>query len=369
MRSLFWSLALLAGCGLRAQKYIPVLRFYPAANGHIQYMGRVQRSDSGTVRFWSPGVVVRMKVRGQCQICLRDQAPDDRTHNYIEVVIDDRRVYRVKLTERSDTLLIRANGTVDLNDRMIAHGDDLPRDHLITLCKDTESGIGWLEFRGIKTEKLVSPPALPKRKIEFIGNSITAGAGMDESAIPCSKGEWYDQHNAWMSYGGLTGRALNARWHLTAVAGIGLVHSCCNMGILMPQVFDKMDLRDNTGRWDFHRYVPDLVTVCLGQNDGVQDSILFCSAYMRFLGDIRRQYRKAQIVCLTSPMGDKLLTDMQKRYLTGVVAAMQAAGDRRVSSYFFSRKYSHGCGGHPDLKEHEQIASELTDYLKGLMRW
>jgi len=51
------------------------------------------------------------------------------------------------------------------------------------------------------------------------------------------------------------------------------------------------------------------------------------------------------------------------------VAAMQAAGDRRVSSYFFSRKYSHGCGGHPDLKEHEQIASELTDYLKGLMRW
>ena len=375
MRALFcWLLALSVTGGTRGQKYIPLLRFYPATDKHIQYMGRVKPSDSGTVRFWSPGVIVRMKVRGQCRIILRDQVPNEKTHNYIGIVVDNRWFYRVKLTERMDTLLIGAGGSLDLNGRNVAeyaYDRSIPvgYEHVITLCKDTESGMGWLELTGVRTEGLVYPPALPKRKIEFIGNSITAGAGMDESQIPCGKGEWYDQHNAWMSYGAQTARTLDAQWHLTAVAGIGLVHSCCDMGILMPQVFDKMDLRDDTGSWDFSRYVPDVVTVCLGQNDGVQDSTLFCGAYVRFLGDIRRRYPKAQIVCLTSPMGDRKLTDVQKRYLTGVVAAMRAGGDRRSSAYFFSRQYSHGCGGHPDLAEHGLIAQELTAYLKQSMRW
>jgi len=372
MRSFFcWSLALSVCCSARAQKYIPSLRFFPATDRRIEYMGRVERSDSGTVRFWSPGVMVRLKIRSQGLIFLRDQVPNDGTHNYIEIMIDDRAALRIKLNRPDDSLLIRANGSVDLNGRQIAVGEDMhsESEHVISLCKDTESGIGWLEITGVKTEALLRPPALPKRKIECIGNSITAGAGMDESEIACGKGEWYDQHNAWMSYGAETARNLKAQWHLTAVAGIGLVHSCCDMGIVMPEVFDKMDLRDNTGSWDFSLYVPDVVTVCLGQNDGIQDSTLFCGAYVRFLSDIRRRYPEARIVCLTSPMGDKRLTDMQKRYLEAVVAAMRAGGDRLVSRYFFSRQYSNGCGGHPDLEEHGQIAGELTGYLKRLMGW
>ncbi|HEX3935047.1 MAG TPA: hypothetical protein VHW43_10245, partial [Puia sp.] len=158
-------------------------------------------------------------------------------------------------------------------------------------------------------------------------------------------------------------------FHLTAVAGIGLIHSCCQMDIVMSQVFDKMDLRDNRGSWDFSRYIPDVVTVCLGQNDGIQDSALFCGAYVRFIGDIRRRYPQAQIVCLSSPMGDKTLTDVQKRYLGGIVASMRQSGEQKVSSFFFSRQFSHGCGGHPDLEEHGLIAAELTGYLKKLMGW
>jgi GDSL-like Lipase/Acylhydrolase family len=192
---------------------------------------------------------------------------------------------------------------------------------------------------------------------------------MDLSETPCGQGEWYDQHNAWMSYGARTARALNAQWHLTAVAGIGLIHSCCKMTITMPEVFDKMDLRDNTGAWDFSRYQPDVVTITLGQNDGVQDSTVFCSAYLQFIGQVRRQYPTAQIVLLTSPMGDATLTAALKRYLGGVVAAAGRSGDSRVHSYFYSKQYSHGCGGHPDLEEHGQIAGELTAYLKRLMGW
>lgn len=351
MQRLLWALIALLGFS----EAVNAEKFFPADDPAIQYMGRIDLSNPAAPRFWSPGVVVRWRFRGDsCLAVVRDQVLWGKSHNYIEIAVEGQAPMRIKLKGATDTIHITAEGRGD---------------HVVSLCKDTESGIGWLEFEGIFATALLAPPALPHRKIECIGNSITAGTGMDLSEIPCGQGEWYDQHNAWMSYGAQTARALDAQWHLTAVAGIGLVHSCCQMDIVMPQVFDKMDLRDNAGVWDFSRYIPDVVTVCLGQNDGIQDSTVFCKAYVRFIGDIRSRYPGAQIVCLTSPMGDKALTDVQKRYLTGIVAAVRGSGDERVSSYFFSRQFSHGCGGHPDLAEHGLIAGELTGYLGKLMHW
>jgi hypothetical protein len=76
-------------------------------------------------------------------------------------------------------------------------------------------------------------------------------AGSDLSAVPCGKGVWQDQHNAYLSYGPVTARALSAQYHLSAVSGIGLMHSCCNMNIIMPQVYDKISMRNDTINWNF----------------------------------------------------------------------------------------------------------------------
>ncbi|MEI9807596.1 MAG: hypothetical protein WDO16_06760 [Bacteroidota bacterium] len=112
---------------------------------------------------------------------------------------------------------------------------------------------------------MVKPLPKPEHKIECIGNSITCGTGSDASAIPCGKGVWQDQHNAYLSYGAITARTLNAQYHLSAVSGIGLMRSCCNMNVIMPQVFDKISMRDDTIAWDFNQYQPDIVTICLGK--------------------------------------------------------------------------------------------------------
>jgi hypothetical protein len=322
-------------------------RWFAADNPTIQYMGRVDFSNPKLPRFWDPGVVVRFRFRGpQCRIVLHDQVPDEKVHNYVVIQVGSEKAYRRKLAGRADTLTVGGNG-----------------DHLVTICKATE-GIGWMEFAGVFADALLPPPALSDRKIEFIGNSITCGFGNDDSGIPCGQGEWFDQSNAWMSYGALTARALTAQWHLTAVSGIGLIHSCCKMTITMPEVYDRMDSRGDQGNWNFGSYQPDVVTVCLGQNDGIQDSVAFCSAYMGFVGHLRRVYPSARIVLLTSPMGNAALTAVLKRYIGAVV---KWCGDARVSSFFFSKQWSHGCAGHPDIGEHLEIAEELTGYLKGLM--
>ncbi|MDJ1500004.1 hypothetical protein [Xanthocytophaga agilis] len=104
-----------------------------------------------------------------------------------------------------------------------------------------------MELVGLLCEDVLTLPAKPVRKLEFIGNSITCGTVSDVSEILCDKNQWYDLHNAYMAYGPRTASELNAQWHLTSVSGIGLIHSCCNMDIVMPQVFDKVNQRANAG--------------------------------------------------------------------------------------------------------------------------
>jgi lysophospholipase L1-like esterase len=275
-------------------------------------------------------------------------------HNYIEVVVDGNAV-RLKLNDKQNVIDAAKN---------------LPAGkHTITICKNTESGIGYLEFKGIYCNKLLAPQPKPVRKIECLGNSITCGTGSDQSEIKCGQGRWEDQHNAYMSYEAITARSLNAQYHLTAVSGIGLTHSCCDLTITMPQVFDKVNLRNDSIQWNFDNYIPDVVTICLGQNDGIQDSTTWCGKYVDFIQTIRARYPNAAIICLTSPMADEQLSSALKNYLSGIVDHMQQEGDENVYAFSFSKQYHHGCDSHPDLAEHREIAQVLSDYIKKIMNW
>ena len=330
-------------------------RFFAADDARMQYTGRIDFIDAKKPRFWASGVYFTVRFQGPaCEVDIADEVRDGTSHNYVEIVVDGVRTRR-QLTGKTNTLVV-AQGLPDAP-------------HVLTICKDTEALIGYLEFTGLRCAKLLPPPPKPRRKIEFIGNSITCGMGADAAAIPCHTGPWYDQHNAYLAYGPRTARALHAQWQLTAESGIGLLHSCCDKPNLMPQEFATLDLRVGGKPWDFGRYQPDVVTVCLGQNDGVQDSVRFCGAYLAFLKTLRAAYPRARLVCLTSPMADARLTAVLRRYLAGVVAAARAGGEANSGSFFFARSYTSGCDGHPSLTEQELIADELTAYLKTAMQW
>jgi len=332
------------------------LKLFKADNANIQYVGRVDFANPQVPRIWAPGVYITARFKGnECQVLINDEAAGD-NHNYLEIVVDGKDPYRIKLKEKNNVIDLPAG---------LTNGE-----HTIMICKDTESNIGYIDFVGFRCEKLLPLPAKPKRKIEYFGDSITSGTGMDQSTVPCGKGQWYDQHNAYMSYGALTSRALDAQWQLTALAGVGLVHSCCNMKVLLSQIYDKVFMSADSITWNFDQYTPDVVTICIGQNDGPQqDSAFYCKTYINLLRAIRQHYPKADIVCLTSPMGDKTLTTVMQRYLNAITAFMNTNDDKKVSEYFFSRQYHNGCGGHPDMDEHKLISAELTAYIKRLKGW
>lgn len=332
--------------------------FFGADNKLIQYVGRIDFRNPKAPQYWQPGVYVKARFTGTfCHVVVEDEMLWGKNHNYLQIVVDDTVLYRVQTKKNRDTI------------RVVTGLSNGP--HTIVVAKNTEANIGYLRFLGLQCNQLLSLPSIPERKMEFIGNSITCGTGADQSEVACGEGVWQDQHNAYLAYGPVTARALQAQWMLSSVSGIGLVHSCCNMDVVMPQVYANVNLRDihDSLTWNFNNYQPDVVTVCLGQNDGIQDSLLFCTAYVQFVQQVRDVYPQASIICLTSPMADSALAAVQRRYLTGIVSHINRKGDSRVHPYFFSKQYSSGCDSHPNLHEHAQIAAELTAYVKKVMHW
>lgn len=353
----FIVLNLFAACFFQSQVQAQKksLSFFPADHPYIQYTGRIDFSNPKLPRFWQPGVYINIKFKGpECSIILNDEMLWGKNHNYLEAVVDGKAI-RLQTKAMRDTIKVAENLS--------------PGEHTLVICKNTEANIGYLELVGIRCNQLVKPSPKPKRKIEFIGNSITCGTGSDLTKIPCGKGVWHDQHNAYSSYGAVTARTLHAQYHLSSVSGIGLMHSCCNMNIIMPPVFDKISMRNDTIPWDFNKYQPDVVTICLGQNDGIQDSAAYCNNYIAFIKQLRTYYPGATIICLTSPMADPSLRDFMKKTLAAIVNRMNMSGDKRVDRFFFSKQYHNGCDGHPDLAEHKLMADELTGFIKKKMNW
>lgn len=330
--------------------------YYKGDDKKIRYTGRIDFSEKNAPKYWASGVYLEIKFSGTyCIVIIEDQVRWNKIHNYIEIIIDDSITRRIQLKSTINRVLVAEN---------LFEGE-----HTVTIAKNTEAENGYIQIRGVICKKLLPSPKRKKRKIEYIGDSITCGAASDESEIPCGKGDWHDQHNAWLAYGPRTARTLNAQWHLSSVSGIGLMHSCCNKKIVMPKVYDKINIPGDSIDWNFKSYQPDVVTICLGQNDGIQDSTAFCTAYIDFAKRLRQYYPKAMLILLNSPMANAPLKNVLTNYIQAVRNYLLQEGDKKVDSYIFSGTYTKGCGSHPSVEEHGEIAKELSTYLQHRMKW
>ncbi|MEO6845001.1 MAG: hypothetical protein ABI184_07505, partial [Ginsengibacter sp.] len=104
--------------------------FHSGNNSLIQYHGRIQQTNSMLPRFWSPGVYIESKLKGDnCTVFLNDEVLFGSVHNYIEIIIDNYIPLRLQTIGKSNAISIKglSNGT-----------------HNILICKDTESGNGYL---------------------------------------------------------------------------------------------------------------------------------------------------------------------------------------------------------------------------------
>ncbi len=335
--------------------------FVSSDNPNIVYMGRISRSVPETIRFTYPGVSIYANFEGTS---LQMKAKPGSGSFMVE--IDDNLPYRINFSEK-DSIHTLAEG--------------LPEGtHSARIMYVVEGYEMKPEFKGFYLDNgcsLTDAPVLPTRRIEFVGNSMTCGYGVesDNPLEPFS----YETENHYYTYAARTARALHAQHLVVARSGIGVYR---NFGAprtgssdCMPNMYNQVLFSDSTELWDFSNYTPDVVCVNLGTNDTSLDNYdkeLLTDAYRKFIKKLRNIYPDAKLVLLSGSMlTGKSLQDVRNA-MDKVVAEMNSDGDKEVYRFEMSPQTgSLGMGAdyHPSMRQHQKMASELTEYLRKLMNW
>lgn len=340
---------------------------YPGTSGLLQWHGRTMQDAEGGRQLISSASGVTFRFTGdKCVVWLKNDAPDD-NYNYISIVLDG--IHQERRAIHFDTL----------TPFEIKVAKQSPY-HNVDLYKETEAVNGRIVVSRIETDSLLATTGLKRKKIEFIGNSITVGMASDTSLIPCMHGTWYDQHNAYDAYGPRAARALDLDYMVSGVSGIGIYRNWNTDGPTMGSVYEQSYMDGNPAgpQWDFKQFTPDILTICLGTNDlsrgdGVTprlpfDSIQFINAYVLFLEKINALYPDALIVLLNSPV-----TGGDNEILNACLQAVKEKAEKTinqikpVSVFTFKIFEGTGCDGHPDVEQHRMMAEELIPVIRKLL--
>ena len=331
-------------------------------DGNIQYIGRICFQNPERPRFTFPGTQINIRFTGTS---LRLWAKPK--SGYFMAQVDGAEPFKVALTGERDSVVTLATalpqGEHSLHLMYIIEGYDLKPDFR-----------GFVLDRGAR---LLPPPALPERTIEFVGNSITCGYG-NESIVASDPFE-YETENHYLTYAQLTCRALGARAHVVARSGIGVYRSYDGPKTGTPEnvmttEYEYTNLYDRSERWDFSRYQPQLVCINLGTNDlstNNYDVDLLKAAYKKFLLQVRGHNPKARIVYLCGSMLNGKELDIARQTLNEVVDEARRQGDQEVYRFDFTPQtvdIRYGASWHPSVWQHQKMAAELTAYLRSLMQ-
>ena len=339
--------------------------------GELHYEGRIDQSSPGSPLFELPGSAVWLRFTGtsaSATLSEHSLETDDYgvvAHNWYDVSVDGKAMTPVQTTEGVHSYVLAAGlGKAE---------------HQLVLRKRTEAYVGEGQLQGFELEPgaMVLAASLPSRRIEFIGDSVTAGFGVDGADGNCSFSTATENYSH--SYAALTAQALGAEQVAVAVTGAGVYRNFDGsfentMGDLYLRALPT-HARD---RWDFSRFTPDVVVINLGTNDfykGDPGSAGFSAAYQALIARVRANYPAALIVIALGPMlsdlfptGARALTQA-RAYVTGVVNQM---GDARVKLIEFPNQddsKSFGCRFHPSASTQQQMAGQLTQYLRQQLSW
>lgn len=249
-------------------------------------------------------------------------------------------------------------------------------------CAMSLVGIAPLE---IAEGESIKPTKAKDLKIEFIGDSITCGYGVDdEDPLHPFKTATEDVTKA---YAYKTAKALDADYSMFSISGYGIISGyTADPAVrmdnqLIPDFYLSHGLSydvlsgypvpmDIT--WDFNRFRPNLIVINLGTND---DSYCqedkdrqqeYQDRYVDFLKTVREKNPDSTIVCVLGLMGQRLYPRVE----AAVASYKETTGDSRIYSLMLPEQdgsVGYVSDYHPLESAHEKGAQELISFLRPLI--
>ncbi|MBN8526211.1 MAG: GDSL family lipase, partial [Planctomycetes bacterium] len=321
----------------------------------LLYSGRWDRSQPAGPRAEWPACTVRLRFEGTALNVALGGAKD----HAFQVVVDGKPTAVVTIVPGQSLYEVAAG---------------LPAgEHLVELCKRTECWAGPVQVKGFQLSagaKLLDPPVF-RRRVEFIGDSITCGYG-NEAA---SKEEHFSfkTENAWLAWGAVAARALDAEYSCQAISGIWLQETAKKKA--MPAHWGATMPFTPSPAWDHTAWQADAVVVNLGTNDSSTKVLIeqqkWRDAYVPFIAAIRKAYPQAHIFLTIGSMGHGVENAIPK-YNAAIVEELKAAGDAKVHSLAIpNQKMEDGIGAdwHPSARTHQKMADVITAAIKAELGW
>jgi hypothetical protein len=332
----------------------------PATDPNIQYYGRWDFSNPSAPEHSWPGVYIIAYFEGtSISVRLNDNT------DYFNVFIDDTIHTILHTTYNGLSTYSLAKNLPDGNHKL-----------LFTLRNETN----WIKFpfNGFVLDSgktLLSPPVTlqPSKRIEFIGDSYTCAAGnlwTQTSAAP--DGNLYTDE--FEGFAPITANYFNADYHITGRSGYGLVQDYLgNASGNLPDNFNRTLVYTASPIWDFSKWIPNVVVICLGLNDysgwnGYNSPVplgyanLYKSRYHDFISTINDVYPGVKILTVAPNNMDWLKTQISQ------VAKDENALEHKNVYYTYFPYYTDGYvnGGHPNVASHQKIAQVLISAIDSM---
>lgn len=329
----------------------------------INYQGRIDTSSINAAElFWS-GSSVKINFEGESiKALLKDETGD----NYYNVIIDDKDITILNPDTIKKPYVLATN---------LSKGK-----HSIEIFKRTEFTRGKTIFYGFQigeNDKILEKSPERKRKIEFYGNSITAGYAIEDLSGRDSPDSIYT--NNYLSYALLTAKHFDADYHCICKSGIGITISWSPQ--IMPEIYDRLNPSDAFNKWDFSLYQADIVVINLFQNDSwlvnrpereefkqnfgktPPSEEYIINAYQEFISNIRTHYPNTHIICMLGTMDATREGSIWPSYIE---KAVENLNDQKIFTHFIPYKET---PGHPSAKVHEEMAESLIQFIETTVPW
>ena len=260
------------------------------------------------------------------------------------------------------------------------------KEHEILLVRSTEGQAGVSYFGGFLLEnnaKLIKSER-KNRTLEFIGDSITAGAMNDGKLNSANYNEIGDNDAA---YGPVLARMLNAEYSVVAKSGQGAaVNYSERPPFNMPHAADLYNwtffsntFDENNIEWEAKNFPVDATFVAYGVNDFLTpyekpSEQQFKRGYKRIIRNIRRKNGNIPIICLIIP--SQKTVPFAAKYVSETVNELQILGDKNIHYIEINEKVPLlkasdfiGDNVHPTKEGSKKTAEFLLPKVKKILNW
>lgn len=301
---------------------------------------------------------------------------------------------RVIVDGQTQGFIVQNKGSTSMQQFTLAKGLDASKSHTLQVFQLSEGSV--VTFGGLELDagQFDSAPKAPSRRLDFIGDSDTAGWCADGSkSTGDNQNKYEDSYVTWAQQ---LARLVGAETTVEAVSGYGVEKKTGAIG----GVLDLATFSDNTAMWDYTKWTPDAVVILIGPNDesltrmvgvsaqkpnGQSTNKAFITAYKALLDKVAKNYKDAKPapkivhVCGGSLNGFDPCTDIQtankefnaeggaiQGYYTSITKAhwntINGPNGKGTSQY-------NGCDGHYNEKGHAVVAADILPQLEKIMGW